>query len=221
MKNIILQHYTGPLGELEKLSLENIRKYAEFCGAEHQLIRGNIFHARLSAPCQKVYMLDKHWDSYDNVVMMDIDMFTRKGLQENIFDVKGMGRHFGIQTHLVQKLAAKFPHLGNVKYPYWGGSIYKWDRATRQNLRQHLREDEIVQFHGNYEDEGIMHRLAVLAKMPITDETYFEDDSWNKSSYEPDVDTGKIIHIRPKAWIGGPRRPKIENYRELVERGII
>ena len=42
MKNIILQHYTGELGELEKLSRDNIKKYAEFCGAEYQLIRGNL-----------------------------------------------------------------------------------------------------------------------------------------------------------------------------------
>tara|TARA_R110002167_G_scaffold203832_1_gene407812 strand:- start:106 stop:234 length:129 start_codon:yes stop_codon:yes gene_type:complete len=42
MKNIILQHYTGELGELEKLSQKNIQEYAKACGAEYKLIQGNV-----------------------------------------------------------------------------------------------------------------------------------------------------------------------------------
>lgn len=40
MKNIILQHYDGELGELEKLSIDNISNYAKKCGAEYELVLG-------------------------------------------------------------------------------------------------------------------------------------------------------------------------------------
>ena len=131
MKNIILQHYTGELGELEKLSQANIIKYAEFCGAEYQLIQGDLFMKGLTPPCQKVHMLNEVWDEYDYVVMMDIDMFTRKGMTKNIFtDAKGYGRHFGIQDMLHNKIVREFPDLGSLNYPYWGGSIYRLQKIT-------------------------------------------------------------------------------------------
>lgn len=42
MKNIILQHYDGELGELEKLSIDNISNYAKKCGAEYELVLGAV-----------------------------------------------------------------------------------------------------------------------------------------------------------------------------------
>ena len=30
-----------------------------------------------------------------------------------------------------------------------------------------------------------------------------------------------MIHMRPKITATGPKRPKIENYREMVKRGLI
>lgn len=225
-KNIILQHYTGRLGELERLSIANISQYAKFCEADYQFIEGNVFRPWLSAPCQKLIMLDEKWDKYDYVVMCDTDMFTRPGMDKNIFtDDTGIGRHFGIQEHLVQGLARRFPMLGNPKYPYWGGSIYRLSREVRQRLRREIDDSEIIHFHNNYEDEGIMHRLAVRANMPIDDNTYLTRDLWNKSSYEEDVEEGYIIHIRPKVkktpGRPAPKRPKIENYNALVQRGIL
>ena len=40
MKNIILQHWTGGLGQLELASKENIEKYVLQCNAEYKLIEG-------------------------------------------------------------------------------------------------------------------------------------------------------------------------------------
>lgn len=225
-KNIILQHYTGTLGELERLSVENISAYAKFCDVDYQFVRGNVFHPSLSAPCQKLIMLDERWDDYDYVVMCDADMFTRKGLDKNIFtDDTGIGRHYGIQEHLVKGLAKRFPLMGDPKYPYWGGSIYRLSREVRQRLRKEIVEHEIIQFNNNYEDEGIMHRLAVRANMKVDENTYLTRDLWNKSSFEEDVEEGYIIHIRPKVkktpGRPAPKRPKIENYKALVERGIL
>ena len=56
MKNIILQHYTGELGEPEKLSKANMEKYAKHCGAEYELILGNQFHPKLHSCYQKLIM---------------------------------------------------------------------------------------------------------------------------------------------------------------------
>jgi len=222
VKNIILQHYTGELGELEELSKANMEAYAKFCGADYHLVRGNVFRPHLSPPCQKMIMLDEQFDEYDTVVMIDIDMFTRKGMKKNIFtDDKGIGRHFGIQETLVKNLQRRFPLLGDPKYPYWGGSIYRLEREVRQRLRKEMVDSEMNMFHNNYEDEGIMHRLAVRANMKVDDKTYLKKDLWNRSSFQNDVDSAYIIHIRPKVFQGGPKRPKIENYRQLVKQGIL
>ena len=56
--NIILQHFDGELRELDKLSIDNIRNYADMVGAEYQLITGKPFRKHLTSPCQKVYMLN-------------------------------------------------------------------------------------------------------------------------------------------------------------------
>ena len=77
MKNIILQHWTGPLGELEKLSSENIKEYAKKCGADYELLRGSQVDVGLSSQSQKMCMLSEKYDDYDTVVMMDADMFFR------------------------------------------------------------------------------------------------------------------------------------------------
>ena len=91
MVNIILQHFDGNLRELDHLSIENIKQYAKMVGAEYKLITGKPFNKSLTAPCQKVYMIEKEFDVYDNVLMLDIDMFAPKGMTENIFDLPGVG----------------------------------------------------------------------------------------------------------------------------------
>ena len=91
MKNIILQHWTGGLGPLELASKENIEKYAMQCNAEYQLIEGNQFRSWLSPPCQKLIMLDERFDQYEDVCMVDMDMFVVKNVKNNIFDVPGVG----------------------------------------------------------------------------------------------------------------------------------
>ena len=62
MKNIILQHWNGPLGELEKLSSENIKAYAEKCEADYELVTGLPFRTGLSSQSQKLCMLDEKYD---------------------------------------------------------------------------------------------------------------------------------------------------------------
>lgn len=221
MKNIILQHWTGELNELVKLSSSNILKYAKKVGAEYKFLRGNIFRPNLAPPCQKLYMLDEVFDEYDIVVMLDPDMFTRKGMEENIFDenIQGIGMFTDFQAGLFKTLQRKYPHLTSPDYPYWGGAIYKLSRKLRQTLRVHIRDNEMKQFSGGFNDEGIMHRLSMLAKIEKT--KLPGGRKWCHGSYEDGIETAAMIHIRTKVGPRGPKRPKIENYRALVKKGLI
>lgn len=223
MKNIILQHWSGPINKLGELSSTNISQYADRLGADYKLIRGNLFRPNLKTPwppLQKLYMLDEVFDEYSMVIMLDMDMFIRKGMDENIFtDVSGVGRH----THVQERLAIdtrKQTKITNPKYSYWGGSIYRLDRKLRQTLRAHIKEEDIPLFccrkmHG---DEGYMHRLATLAKIKGH---YLPNDRWGRSSFEKNVGDAAIIHIRTKITPKGPKKTKIENYQALVKRGLI
>ena len=222
MKNIILQHYTGELGELEKLSQKNIQEYAKACGAEYKLIQGNAFHPHLSHPCQKMVMLSPEFDEYDIVVMIDIDMFTRKGMTGNIFtDVSGIGMYTEFQQNLHKGLQRNFSHLIDLKYGYWGGAIWRLEKEWRVNLRKFINMDEMVQFNKGFEDEGMMARLATLAKIPNNAQVLPGGFRWCHCSYREGIENAEMIHIRPKVTPIGPKRTKIENYREMVKRGLI
>ncbi len=219
MKNIILQHWTGKMNTLGYHSSSNIQTYAKQLGAEYKLLRGNVFRNHLSPPCQKVYMLDKVFDEYDIVVMLDIDMFVTKDLKENIFNIEGVGLFSAHTASIFKGMCKLFPRLTNSNYAYWGGAIYKMDRTLRQTLRQHIQEDEIKQFSGtgNYEDEGTMHRLATLAKIKQSR----IPDRWCQCSFLPNPERAAIIHVRTKVTPTGPKRAKLENYKDLVTKGIL
>jgi hypothetical protein len=47
------------------------------------------------------------------------------------------------------------------------------------------------------------------------------DQKWCYCSYLPNVEDAGFIHMRTKVTPQGPKREKIENYRDLVKRGII
>jgi len=222
--NIILQHWTGDINELTALSSESISQYAEKIGADYKLLRGNVFHPTLSPPCQKLHMLNEAFDGYDMVVMLDADMFTRKGMTENVFtDVEGIGRHTRVQDELHIKLKKRHPKLASLEHPYWGGSIYRLERSIRQRLRAEIVESELLPYSDNYEDEGIMNRLATRANIPVTDKTYLPDNHWNRGSFEDGAERAAMIHIRAKMVKNGTlvRAPKMVVYADMVERGLI
>lgn len=223
MKNIILQHWEGELSELCKASIANISKYAELVGAEYKLLRGILFRPNLPLPCQKLYMLDKEFDEYNLVVMLDTDMFLRKGVTENIFEVPGVGMHTFFQTHLFRGFGKKFPKYYDSKYPFWGGAIYKTDQSMRKAFREVFREDE-MNLLGNtaFLDEAVMHRLATLAK--FNESPYLPDEfKWCHCSYRKGIENSAFIHVRTKIHDDPKsiKRTKIENYRDLVTRGLI
>jgi len=222
--NIVLQHWSGDINELTELSVANISRYAEKVGAEYRLLRGNVFHPTLSAPCQKLHMLSEEFDEYDMVVMLDADMFTRKGMTENVFtDVDGIGRHAHCQDIVHHKLKAMHPSLASLSHPYWGGAIYRLDADFRRLLRDEIVEAELLPYSGNFEDEGIMNRLATRANVPITEKTYVPGTHWDSGNFEDGVEQSAMIHIRPKMFKNGTlvRVPKMEAYADMVRRGLI
>ena len=222
MKNIILQHWTGEMNELGTCSSVNIAKYAKKCGADYKLLRGDVFRPGLSPPMQKLHMLSEEFDEYDVVVMLDIDVFTRKGMEDNIFeDETGVGMVTPCQERLHKSLVRIRPKLTSANHPYWGGSIYRLERDLRRQLRAHINDADMKQFtgQGNFEDEGTMHRLATLAN--VEKSRLSGVNKWSHGSFEPDIEQAAIIHIRTKTTPKGPKRDKIVNYRDLVTRGII
>lgn len=217
MTNIILQHYTGELKPIHHKSIENIESYANSIGAEYKFLEGDVFQPGLRPPLQKVYLIDKVFDNYDTVVMVDIDMFAVKGLKENIFDIPGMGLYGDIQRKLHYRIAREYPLLASLFHPYWGGAIYKFDLETRKKLRAGLIGDtswiQNYQPKHHYGDEGIMHTLACKAKLPLSN---YISNLWCYDNYLPNLEKAKMIHIREK-----PIRDKLANYEILVQKGIL
>lgn len=224
MKNIILQHYTGELGELEQASVENMKQYAAKCSAEYQLVTGQVFNPIFTTPIQKLYMLDKVWDQYDTVVMLDIDMFATNYTEENVFEVKGIGLHEETQKRLHRQLINTYPLLSSARTPYWGGAIYKLPKDARETLRKPLEEGDtgwMQNFNKRYHwgDEGIVHTLAM--KTGYKPEEAYMDKKWCQCSFLPEPEKAGFIHIRTKVTPTGPKRKKIENLRALQEQGVI
>lgn len=222
--NIILQHFDGDLRPLDEKSVENIMAYADMVGAEYRLIRGKPFRKHLTSPCQKVHMLHKEFDEYDQVLMLDIDMFAPKGMTENIFDLQGVGLYADTQKMLHRKIAAQYPMIASLSVPYWGGAIYKMDKTMRITLRQHLDGNEGWMNNYNklyhFEDEGIMHTLAYKQGLKCEDR-YILEQKWCQCSFLPNPENAGFIHVRTKITPTGPKREKIENYNELVSKGIL
>lgn len=219
MTNIILQHFDGELRELDKLSIDNIQQYAERIGASYQLVTGKPFREHLTAPCQKAIVIDERWDDYDNVLMLDPDMFVVKDLTENVFDVGGYGTHGPTQVRLKERLLS----LGRISFEaaYWAGSFYKFDRKTRQRIRQQMpftdKWMDLYNLPYFFEDEGILAELAWRARIP----QYYIGIEWNQCSFLPNPQKAKMIHIRTKITPQGPKRSKMENYQHLVDQGIL
>lgn len=223
MVNIILQHFDGDLRPLDKLSIANMQQYADMVGAEYKLVTGKPFNPKLTAPCQKVQMIQEEFDEYDDVLMVDIDMFAPKGMTINVFEEQGVGMYHTVQKMLHRKLVHQYPLITSSRSPYWGGAIYKMDK----NLRVALREANTLPYTWmdkfnipyHFEDEGIFHVLALRAG--IDPRGTHLDPKWCQCSFLPEPEKAGFIHVRTKITPQGPKREKMENYQQLVDEGIL
>lgn len=220
---IILQHWHGEPSQVEEASWKSIEAYAKRVGAKHQVLRGQ-FIANVKMPqMHKLYMLDKKFDAYEVVVMMDSDMFARKDAG-NIFEEPGIGVCGELQGKLKASIRHRVPlrFRGLANGDFYGGAIYRLSREDRMNLRQHMNR-RIVRDFDSYPkgcDEGVMHYLA--SKAEIVGRGLKDGDLWACSSYSEDRDRAHFIHVRRRVREGSEdRQKKSAALNELIEAGIL
>ena len=209
--NIVLQHWTGDLGPLQRASVANMERYAAWVGAEYRLLRGDVFDPSLAPPCQKMAMLGEQFDAYDWVVMVDTDMFATPAAENVFTEASGTGMRTEFTSGIAERMFQKHPSITNPRWPYWGGAIWRLSRELRVRLRRHLPDARCEAFSGNFNDEGIMHRLAGLAGVPQD----YLPQRWCWCSYLPNPGQAAMVHIRTKITPTGPKRDKWANYQAL------
>lgn len=210
--NLILQIWHTPaVPTLVAISSIAMKEYAARIGADYAMIHGLQFNLHFSVWAQKLAMLSEDYEPYETVAMIDSDMFPVRGLTDNLFTVPGHGFH---QEQAHKRVCSAFPKLTSYDGGFYGGCLYKFNRQERQRLREKIDKTELKQFDsptGGW-DEGMIHRLCLLAKLPVS---YFSD-VWCYGSHWPAPQIAKMIHVRTK-----PSKEKLENYRALVTKGIL
>lgn len=91
MKNIIYQYWKGDLKPGVIASHKLMKKYAETIGAEYRFDH-NIEIASKTVNVPIYYepanpLVDDSFDEYDNILLVDVDVFPVEDLNENIFEV--------------------------------------------------------------------------------------------------------------------------------------
>jgi len=93
MRNIIYQYWKGDLKSGVKHSTKLMKEYADRIGAEYRFDH-NIEIASKTVNVPIYYepanpLVDPSFDEYDNVALIDIDVFPVEGLTENLFHLDG------------------------------------------------------------------------------------------------------------------------------------
>ena len=79
-------------------------------------------------------MLDERFDKYEDVLMVDLDMFVVKNVKDNAFDVTRVGLTSNQKTLFDSMLK----HKKYKKYlykdgPFWGGAFWKFTNVKENN----------------------------------------------------------------------------------------
>ena len=110
MKNIIYQYWQGNLKPGVVYSTELMKKYADKIGAEYRFDHNKIIAGKkVNVP---IYyepanpLVDDSFDEYDNVALIDIDVYPKDNLEENLFDqIKDKDCPSGKTVYTVNKSA--------------------------------------------------------------------------------------------------------------------
>ena len=115
-KNVIYQYWNGSApNDAVKAGQKNMKKYAEYIGAEYMFETDPPFHGGTCSLKKKYNALRPVYDDifldYDNVLFADLDVFTVDGITENIFeeDIK----HIGICQEPLQPHLRSLPRVSN------------------------------------------------------------------------------------------------------------
>jgi len=90
MRNIIYQYWKGPMKPGVRASTKAMKEYADRIGAEYRFDH-NVEIASQVVDVPIYYepanpLVDGFFDQFDNVMLVDIDVFPVEGLTENIFE---------------------------------------------------------------------------------------------------------------------------------------
>lgn len=221
--NLILQHWCGEPTEIEKHSWLSIERYAARIGAEHRVLSGEPM-GKVDFPyMHKLHLFDRDFDEFDTVVMMDSDMFAPPAAG-SIFDVPGIGVFGPLQVALRRQIRERMPAYfdGTQEADYYGGAVYKFDRADRERFRAHLKPEILPDFDA-YEfgcDEGVIHYLATVTG--TKGRALPGGERWACSSFDKNVVKAHLVHVRRRISEGKlDKRPKIENWSGLVDAGVL
>lgn len=224
MKRVILQHWDGPATDLERASWASIGAYASRIGAEHTVLTGKPMGELAFPHMHKLHLFSACFDSYDTVVMMDSDMFTSGLLERSIFDVTGIGIFGPLQIAIRKTLHGRIPapFARKAMGDYYGGALYKFERAQRLSFRRHMTA-QLLRAFDSYElgcDEGVIHYLACATG--TTGMGLPDGERWACSSFDPDVANAHLVHVRRRVTAGREeRRPKTEALRALQLAGVV
>lgn len=169
MKNLILQHWNGPLPQWAKKCRDSMQKYANQCNADYTLLTGypfiqppTNFEVKPWTVIQKIHMIDSVYDQYENVLMFDMDMLVTDNF-DNIFDYEGIGRlHLKSMSGLNNSRSRLWPKLYKEGAEAFFGNCVKLTLQERVALRSVLNKNEILDAsNGDIppNDEIIMHYL--------------------------------------------------------------
>lgn len=186
MKNIILQHFAGPMPEWAYLAERTMKRYAEKTGADYKLVRGFPMGENLKFSSQKLCMLLEEYDEYDQVCMIDMDTIATD-VYESFWNIPQIGvlhdramagpdaknivtgQPHPCRTH---KAAPELYKQG--EWVFFGNWI-KLNREQRQELRKHWDQElfeRVLKDHYSG-DEIILHYL--IHKSGILDGASIED----------------------------------------------
>ena len=93
MKNIIYQYWKGPMKPGVVSSTRLMKEYADRIGAEYRFDH-NIEIASKTVNVPIYYepanpLVDNSFDQYDNVALIDIDIFPTENLKDDLFMLNG------------------------------------------------------------------------------------------------------------------------------------
>lgn len=186
MKNLILQHFAGPMPDWAYLTEKTMRRYATITNADYKLVRDFPMGKALGFTPQKLCLLNEEYDEYDQVCMIDMDTIATPRCESfwsrpeiGVLHDRAMGgpnaknavtgKPHPSRTH------SAAPALYKQGSWVFFGNWIKLKREYRQELRKHwnqeLFEKSLIDSHPG--DEIIMHYLlhqsGILDGMKATD----------------------------------------------------
>jgi len=174
MKNIILQHWNGDMPDWAIAAEKTMRRYAKNIGADYELVRGMPLGEEHGPNSQKLIHLDKKYDSYDQVLMLDMDTIATN-IDQNVFDRPEIGVLHDRAMKGSSRTPAAAPSLYKPGAPVFFGNFIKLTTPQRIVLRKHANWDlfakAVVDHYSG--DEIILHYLfhksGILNGMKYTD----------------------------------------------------